>query len=342
MTRRRALLNLREAQLLWLAVVLLGTLVNYFAISLLAYYENSLAQGLPGVGSSGLSLPIRKLTQTSVLSSRDTIGAAKKLKLKEATQKADANSIGASNSDHESRISPTDSKLKPKASFRDSSRAAEQTDIKNDSRQEKFSMKSPVSGKHGHSNAKRSFETVTLPETQPQKAAKSPRNVELKTIAYYLALSEKEGHDKEKILHLIRDNAKINHMSQNTYDALPTWSLVTSLYGDRPQIIGKEQCQIFQSQGDLADKFLGVAGPFNTGTNLLADALTRNCALHKKQAKYGKKNLGVRWQVPWGKHVPPKDAEFRANNVAEHSKGIDPQQVLPVVMTRDPFRWLYR
>ena len=83
---------------------------------------------------------------------------------------------------------------------------------------------------------------------------------EVHSIAYFLQISQSKGHDKERLLHLLRDNAGIRMISQTTYDQLPTWSQVTSMYGDRPRLVGLEQCAAFQADGDVADKFLAVAG----------------------------------------------------------------------------------
>ena len=80
---------------------------------------------------------------------------------------------------------------------------------------------------------------------------------------------------------------------------LPTWSEVTDLYGPEPVIYGLEECDRFQHRSDPADHFVSTAGTFNTGTNLMAELLIANCHMQKRMDKYGAKNRGVRWQVPW-------------------------------------------
>lgn len=157
---------------------------------------------------------------------------------------------------------------------------------------------------------------------------------------YYYDLSQKNGDDKEKVLNLLHDNAGIRMLSHQSYDQLPSWGQVTSMYGETPRLVGLEQCETFKADGDLAEKFLAVAGAFNSGTNLLAKMVTRNCVLHKRQAKYGQKHKGVRWQVPYGKHTPPSNEEFRSAHVAQKSDGVVARNVLPAVMIRDPYRWL--
>ena len=52
---------------------------------------------------------------------------------------------------------------------------------------------------------------------------------------------------------------------------LPYWSNITSMYGSKPIIYGLDEgyCQQFQAQSDPGDHLIGVAGTFNSGTNLL-------------------------------------------------------------------------
>jgi hypothetical protein len=59
--------------------------------------------------------------------------------------------------------------------------------------------------------------------------------------------------------------------NETTMNSLPKWSKVTSFYGP-PKILGSETCQAFPNQVAPLDRWLGVAGTFNSGTNLLYDA----------------------------------------------------------------------
>ena len=72
---------------------------------------------------------------------------------------------------------------------------------------------------------------------------------------------------------------------------------------------------------------MGVAGLFNTGTNLLDTQMRKN--IHMPHA-----NL---WQVPWGKH---RMAEVKWNHTATNMEKHDKDHVLPVVILRDPLAWL--
>jgi len=165
-------------------------------------------------------------------------------------------------------------------------------------------------------------------------------------IQYLIDTSIQQGHDKERILYLLRDNAGMDSISYETYQELPAWDQIASLYGSAPKLNGLDQhCQAFQQKGGidaLADKRVGVAGMFNSGTNLLAMALQENCELHHRFAQTGRRrrDAGVLWQVTFGKHTPPKDEAFREEHRIKSKRKVDPRQVLPVVTVRDPFRWM--
>jgi len=167
----------------------------------------------------------------------------------------------------------------------------------------------------------------------PIKPSKAETSVDetLHNLDYYFELSRENGHDKERILKLLLENAGIQQISLKTYHDLPNWSDVSAMYGHHGRLIGqKKHCEAFLGDGkDVKTKWLAPAGHFNTGTNLLSDALNKNCDLKH-----------TRWQVPWGKHNPPKNKEFRNKNRIPAYAYMDPNQTLPVVIIRDPFRWL--
>jgi hypothetical protein len=104
--------------------------------------------------------------------------------------------------------------------------------------------------------------------------------------------------DKGPILTLLKEaGIDLDTLDQTVIDSLPLWSTVVKLYGDKPRIVGLDTCEAFRSMGDPADHFLGVAGTFNTGTNLMAELFIANCHMPARMAKYGKVNRGIRWQV---------------------------------------------
>lgn len=94
-------------------------------------------------------------------------------------------------------------------------------------------------------------------------------------------------------------------------------------------ILGKEDCAAYRKRVPPARRKLGVAGMFNTGTNLLDTQMTKNIRMPSALAHL--------WQVPWGKH---RMADVKWNHTAASFENADKENVLPVVMIRDPFAWL--
>lgn len=85
---------------------------------------------------------------------------------------------------------------------------------------------------------------------------------------------------------------------------LPSWGDIVSMYGDKPIIHGLETCKKYRDTVDPADRMLGPAGLFNTGTNLLFELMKANCNI--KEARTSKTHReptrnGMRFQPPWGK-----------------------------------------
>eukprot|EP00980_Cylindrotheca_fusiformis_P009702 scaffold2143_cov125-Cylindrotheca_fusiformis.AAC.4 len=148
--------------------------------------------------------------------------------------------------------------------------------------------------------------------------------------------------DKAPILNLLQEaGVPLDPANdQELIDKLPTWSEVTELYGDKPVIYGLDTCERFRTHSDPADHFVGTAGTFNSGTNLMAELLIANCHMPARMKKYGKVNRGVRWQVPWGKHTPPGDEEYRQTHKSQKDKNVDANNIMPAVTIRDPLVWL--
>eukprot|EP00590_Aulacoseira_subarctica_P005511 CAMPEP_0172423956 /NCGR_PEP_ID=MMETSP1064-20121228/19674_1 /TAXON_ID=202472 /ORGANISM="Aulacoseira subarctica , Strain CCAP 1002/5" /LENGTH=395 /DNA_ID=CAMNT_0013165595 /DNA_START=269 /DNA_END=1456 /DNA_ORIENTATION=+ len=115
------------------------------------------------------------------------------------------------------------------------------------------------------------------------------------------------------------------------------FSQVQQMYGDKPIVLGLERCQEYRQKVDAADRLVGVAGMFNTGTNLLYDYLNKNCNNPARHAKYGLE--GIRWQVPWGKHSP---LSYRGRNFADKDPWAKNYTgFLPVVIIKDPYTWMH-
>jgi hypothetical protein len=118
---------------------------------------------------------------------------------------------------------------------------------------------------------------------------------------------------------------------------LPLWHEVASLYGEEPIILGLETCAEYRRSVNTNDprtkrlNGLRIAGLYNSGTNALWKTIVMNVE--------GRKSIENDWgdpgpSVPWGKHMPPR---YRFSN---RFLPDDPLNVMPVVIVRDPYRWL--
>jgi hypothetical protein len=126
-------------------------------------------------------------------------------------------------------------------------------------------------------------------------------------------------------------------------EQLPQWKQVVQLYGDRPVVLGLETClryretlidQERQSQYNATLRPAPrVTGLFNSGTNALMAALADNFANLDPDNVTTPDGVGS-WDVPWGKHIPPTKGRSRFSNPTELAA------VLPIVIVRDPFRWM--
>lgn len=124
-------------------------------------------------------------------------------------------------------------------------------------------------------------------------------------------------------------------LDEETLRSLPSHDDFARLYGEKPVIVGLETCANYRSLVAPEDRIVAPAGAFNSGTNLLASLLSKNCVVADERERNG----GVRWQVPWGKHAP---ASSRQRNVAAGggAEGVVQKHVLPVVAIKDPYTWM--
>lgn len=134
--------------------------------------------------------------------------------------------------------------------------------------------------------------------------------------------------DKEELVRILSEaGVDVGELPLDTLERLPTQSTLTRLYGNfsEPPIWGLEHCTAYREKVQRADRFVGVAGLFNTGTNLLAHHLENNL------------DMSMRWQVPWGKH---RLASVKYNHTARGAHKDRKDWILPIVMIRDPFSWM--
>lgn len=135
---------------------------------------------------------------------------------------------------------------------------------------------------------------------------------------------------KERLIQMLK-HAGITNITSAQLSQLPSWNDVVSMYGDSPKIVGLETCQTFTETISSHSRLLAPAGVFNSGTNLLAELLLKNCVL----PRHGK-GTGVRWQVNWGKHQPPRFRNSHYLDVSIKNNSV----IMPVVTIRDPYSWL--
>jgi len=147
----------------------------------------------------------------------------------------------------------------------------------------------------------------------------------------------------ERISSILK-SAEVNlqDLDASTISQLPTWENVISQYGDHPIIYGLETCQPYRETTLPADRMLGPAGLFNTGTNLLFQLMKDNCKIreaeHSTSHREPARN-GIRFHAPWGKHNPPSTHRYK--NVAKmFGEGINQTAFFPVVMIKDPYSWM--
>jgi len=144
---------------------------------------------------------------------------------------------------------------------------------------------------------------------------------------------------KEDILNILKSGGiDVSKLPLDILEDLPTWRHIQSKYGPRPILNGLDTCAKFRQTIPPSESFIAPAGAFNSGTNLMAELLIANCHIPAREKEYGKSSHGVRWQVSWGKHQPPK---WRNTDHSVNKKPgeVPSQNILPVVTVRHPYSW---
>jgi hypothetical protein len=137
---------------------------------------------------------------------------------------------------------------------------------------------------------------------------------------------------REPLLEILRE-AGVTDIDLSTLQSLPKWETVIKLYGSEPVIHGLDRCEEFRNNTPPEKRSMGPAGLFNTGTNALTKYLEMNCVIPEVKRKDG----GMRWQPHWGKHsLATMKHMYTANNFDKDDK----DNMLPVVLVRDPLTWL--
>lgn len=132
---------------------------------------------------------------------------------------------------------------------------------------------------------------------------------------------------RERLYSMLEDAGLASTLPAANISSLPTQSTLDHHYGPDVVILGMDECPTYRSTIPLADRIIGVAGMFNTGTNLLDSQLRKN--VHTPHPHL--------WQVPWGKH---RMAVSKDEHVAPKMEKFNKTNVLPVVVIRHPLAWL--
>jgi hypothetical protein len=98
---------------------------------------------------------------------------------------------------------------------------------------------------------------------------------------------------------------------------------VVSQYGDKSIIHGLENCERYRQQVKPADRMIGPAGIFNTGTNLFFQVEKENCVIKEaalsKSHSEPRKN-GIRYQGVFQQCIlRSKELEFQLLNLVFHN-----------------------
>jgi len=124
------------------------------------------------------------------------------------------------------------------------------------------------------------------------------------------------------------------HLGRALCKQLPLWSNVVELYGPEPVVLGMETCERYRT--DNAREGTGplpkLAGLWNTGSTALSQSFLTNF-----EPRYRRSWPIHRATVPWGKHTP---LWLKYINTWPTSNSDPKDRVLPVVVVRDPFRWM--
>ena len=143
---------------------------------------------------------------------------------------------------------------------------------------------------------------------------------------------------RERLVKILQE-AGINNMTVSDISTLPKWKQIEDLYGSKPVILGLEKCAEFRKKVPSSQRYIGTAGNFNSGTTAFGISLADNCRFPDHVQNISNDVVqdvnGMLSQVPWAKHK----AAYRRNNHTIEERIIK-DHVLPVVLARDPYRWM--
>ena len=120
---------------------------------------------------------------------------------------------------------------------------------------------------------------------------------------------------------------------KHNYRNCPHGTTSFPLYGDSPKIVGLETCETFRQTISPTRSLLAPAGVFNSGTNLLAELLLKNCVFKERRKKealeFDGKSIGANINHLGFAILIILIFPLQNNSV-----------IMPVVTIRDPYSWL--
>ena len=153
----------------------------------------------------------------------------------------------------------------------------------------------------------------------------------------FIQMHQDDCADKEHMLRLFKA-ANIT-LTPTICQRLPTWKEVTALYGSGPVVLGLETCSAYRDRLRNNTNYspqATVAGLWNSGTTALSMFFLQNLVGFHSSTDVSAAT------VPWGKHTPLYLKYYNTWPIGKRSSRDREMKdhVLPVLIVRDPFRWM--
>ena len=137
------------------------------------------------------------------------------------------------------------------------------------------------------------------------------QSLEISTLSDYMMFSQRPAtladldywhyhSERAPLLAILRqagyDLKEPSLWNNETIASLPKWPEVVKSFGSKPIIYGLDTCQQFRQTTKSFERHIGVAGMFNSGTNLLSSLLASNCQNQARIYRRGISATGMEWQ----------------------------------------------
>lgn len=184
------------------------------------------------------------------------------------------------------------------------------------------------------------YRTIKLETPSPREISHQASMKEIKDKVQNLTLTHPVYIGREKLVSMLLEMyIDPTQIEDSMWEQVPVWDEIAKVRGSHPVIHGLDECDAYRDKVTPLDRRVGIAGMFNTGTNLLAILLQHNCAIPERVEKMGrKKGHGMEWQVPWGKHSP---VWYRGQGHVHNFIGRIPEEsIMVAVMVRHAHDWM--